>query len=228
MPADCSFCPESVLPGRIDESRIVRKEGRISVVPNYGSLATPGYVLLVPERHVVNFKELPREEYESYLSATSYVDSIVGPDSIHFQHIGTGYGKTINHAHEHVVPGIPFGEFRDKTRALLDSLAPETGLSYKYFEHKRDKELSLQKMSVGIPSPDKGALYFYGEGRQGIFLLEGEPNPKYSAILRKVSAEILGVPELADWKVVRSTEGLRRADDEIMRETARMFGKELG
>ncbi len=82
-------------------------------------------------------------------------------------------------------------------------------------------------MSIGTPNHDR-VLYFYVEWMQGIFLLKGEPNPRYSAIMRKVPDEILDVPELADWKAVRNTEELRMADDEIMRKTARRFGKEIG
>jgi hypothetical protein len=120
---------------------------------------------IVPKRHIQDFRNLNEEELADYRELAKRVEGeYVRPLS--FEHIGLGYGKNGAHAREFTMPAIGFDNFKENVEARLRKL-PE-GHSFGYGEGKIEDELTWQFIN-----DYKGALFFRGEGRQGLFVLDG-------------------------------------------------------
>jgi ATP adenylyltransferase len=94
--------------------RVLQRYDGCVVVPTLGSIL-PNWLLIVPEKPVINFREW---EKGSYLSADGLVRKflrsrgIAAPSAIWFEHgptkVGTSVGCGVDHAHIHVLVDAPF------------------------------------------------------------------------------------------------------------------------
>lgn len=176
---NCIFCD----PGKLKPRTITNFPG-ISVVVTLGQITEGGYLLLIPTTHSSCLGALDKEQITSFdkivkKSIAFFKLEYPGPITI-FEH-GI-VGQTIKHAHLHLLP------------AALDL----TG--------KIASDFPSSRIEIVDNFTQLQALYRI---RQEPYLLWSTFNDKYlvcwnppapAQYLRTISAELLGVPERADWK----------------------------
>lgn len=176
---DCIFCD----PGKL-KSRTLTNFPGVSVVATLGQITEGGYLLLIPTTHSSCLGALDKEQIVSFDKIVKKFIALLkfeypGPVTI-FEH-GI-VGQTISHAHLHLLP------------AALDL----TG--------KVASDFPSSRIEVIDSFTQLQALYRI---RQEPYLLWSTFNDKYlvcwnppapAQYLRTVSAELLGVPERANWK----------------------------
>lgn len=178
MTGNCVFCNRKMF-----EERLVVETELFNVIATLGQITNGGYVLVVPKKHVECAGAMNRPELSDMMSLMSVVRVLVekeyGP-AIVFEH-GI-VGQTIPHAHLHLVPArIDLTE-----KIKKDFPASETRVLGEAGEiarlHRKKRTPYLLWESAG------GDLYSCW-------------NPSAPRqYLRIAVAELLGVPERADWK----------------------------
>lgn len=213
---DCELCDEVRLAGTAATgrtasfgagppfSRLIKRTTSMDVIAGLGSLL-PGYLLLVPRRHIFSIGELGaqqiREAYDLAWSMIREVRSCFGCRAVMVEHgssggVGSAGRACIAHGHIHVFPVPPAS---DVDEFHLEGASHVFGLT-------RLREAAVARRN-----------YYYsctvpGEGR---LLLDPEIGSQYP---RRVWASLLGLAEDWDWAVapfmdnVRTTVALLRAD----------------
>jgi len=169
----CTFCDRSQF-----EERIIAESAEWYAIASLGQIVE-GYTLLVPKRHLACMAEWPEGiAYAGQMRGK--IAEVYGSPVITFEH-GI-VGQTIPHAHLHLLPAavsITGRMVRDFSGFgfVLDG------------EHLAQSYRDLQQPYLYWTTPS-------GRG----FACWNPPAPKQH--LRTVIAELLGVPERADWRTM--------------------------
>ncbi len=176
---DCIFCdPSKLLP------RTITQFSEVSVVATLGQITEGGYLLLIPTTHTSCLGALDKVQIKSFDRIVKKSIELLkmeypGPVTI-FEH-GI-VGQTIKHAHLHLLP------------AGLD------------LTEKIVSDFPTSKIEIVDNLTELQALY---QIRQEPYLLWSTFYDKYlvcwnpsapAQYLRTITAELLGVPERANWK----------------------------
>jgi diadenosine tetraphosphate (Ap4A) HIT family hydrolase len=176
---DCVFCdPEKTKP------RTIASLDGVNIVATLGQITEGGYVLLIPTDHVPCLGAMDKDQIKTISRITTQIVQCLKqeyqkPVTI-FEH-GI-VGQTIKHAHLHFLPA-------------------DIDLSDRILKDFPDSEIQTDHDLVSLQ-----LLY---QTRQEPYLLWSVPSGNFSVCwnppappqyLRIISAEMLGVPERADWK----------------------------
>ena len=175
----CVFCDPSKL-----KPRTIAKLPGVSVVATLGQITEGGYLLLIPTTHAPCLGSLDKEQIASFDRIVKRSISLLKLEYLEpvtiFEH-GI-VGQTIKHAHLHLLP------------TAVD------------FTEKVASDFPSSKIEVVDNFTQLQAMY---QIRQEPYLLWSTFNEKYLVCwnppappqyLRTLSAELLGVPECANWK----------------------------
>lgn len=99
MSSDCIFCR------RVD----LVFQGELSFISQDKYPASPGHLLVIPNRHVPNYFDCTREEvtelWESVLLAKQMIEKEHKPDSYNIGiNVGNVAGQSVPHTHIHIIP----------------------------------------------------------------------------------------------------------------------------
>jgi len=198
---DCVFCD----PEKIKPRTIVSLDG-VNIVATLGQITEGGYVLLIPTNHVPCLGAMSVEQ-------TSLVDRISKQIAkILKQEYKSGLtifehgivGQTIKHAHLHFLPR--FVCLTDRIRSDF----PKTEIHF--VKNLIDLHYLYQK---------RQEPYLLWTGPAGFMICWNPPAPPQ--YLRTISAELLSVPERADWKKMDP-----ELDKGLIDETIRMLAPHFG
>lgn len=200
---DCVFCdPEKT------KTRTIASLDGVNIVPTLGQITEGGYVLLIPDKHVpclgaMEDEEISIVDWIAYrlirVLETTYKSSVTV-----FEH-GI-VGQTIKHAHLHFLPAQ-----LDLGRRIRSDF-PESEIQE--IEFLSDLQQLYQK---------RQEPYLLWSVRPGNYSVCWNP-PAPPQYLRTVSAELLNVPERADWKKM-DPELDKKLIDETIRMVVPLFGQ---
>lgn len=175
---NCVFCHFENL-----EPRTVTTSAGNHIVATLGQIAR-GYVLLIPSKHLFCWGAATKDQIvavEKIIREVQFaLTEIYQKDVIIFEH--GGVGQTVFHAHLHLVPATV--DLTDRVRADF----PEAEIR----ELRDLQELRLEYERRGKP-------YLFWSTPTGRLLVCWDP-PAPAMYFRIILADMLGVPERADWK----------------------------
>lgn len=200
----CTFCNPNTA------SEAILQTDKYYAKTNYGTLGQEGYVVMVPKFHVPSSAEIPALEHESVVqSREAIAHGMRGAAYERIVVLEHGVtGQSIGHPHFHFIPGISYEQMLTETEKLLET----NGIRVQTVHITASQELAV-KMQARAQAG--GYLYISdpASGRAAIYPVA--PNDTLKMILRKAAANVLGKPELADWRKIRLTPGLVEADEAI-------------
>jgi diadenosine tetraphosphate (Ap4A) HIT family hydrolase len=193
---DCVFCD----PDKI-KSRTIASFGGVNIVATLGQITEGGYVLLIPTDHVACLGSMREDQIKVFGRIANQISRIVKREYqspvIVFKH-GI-VGQTIKHAHLHFLPAnIDLGR-----RVRLDF--PKSEIQF------LDDLVELQSLFQKRQEP---YLLWSTPSDQLMVCWNPPAQPQY---LRIISAEMLGVPERADWKKMDPELDKKLVDETISR-----------
>lgn len=177
---DCVFCdPEKIKP------RMIASMDGLNIVATLGQITDGGYLLLIPSNHVSCLGDMSIEQISVVDRISKLISSILKKEYQSgltiFEH-GI-VGQTIKHAHLHFYPKYVNLSFK------IRSDFPGTEIQY------ISSLVELQHLYRKRQKP-----YFLWSGAAGLTVCWNPPAPQQ--YLRTISAELLKVPERADWKTM--------------------------
>jgi diadenosine tetraphosphate (Ap4A) HIT family hydrolase len=160
-------------------------------------LGIEGYVLIVPNAHVLGFAMLPSRLLSELNELKEDVKRLLlleyGESPLIFEHgprVGpTPSGQSIDHAHLHVVPARV-----DITDDWAMDLTHRLGNLGDFYRMDRVKDLERAREMC-----NRGTSYLYVENPEGAQLLSEQNFPRPPQYFRKMVADKLGIPTW-DWK----------------------------
>jgi diadenosine tetraphosphate (Ap4A) HIT family hydrolase len=181
----------------INQERVLCKTPNFFVLPTLGSLGIEGYVLIVPNAHVLGFAMLPSEHLSELNELKEDVKKLLlseyGESPLIFEHgprVGpTPSGQSIDHAHLHVVPARV-----DITDDWAVDLTHRLGNPGDFYRMDRVKDLERAREMC-----NRGTSYLYVENPRGFQLLSEQNFPRPPQYFRKMVADKIGIPTW-DWK----------------------------
>ena len=194
--ADCELCLEVELAGtaatgvggrhRPAFSRLIRRTSIVDVYAGLGSIA-PGYVLIVPRRHVTSIGMLSRGEIRHALevarSTAAMVTEAFQRATVLVEHGSSGDARRagracIEHAHMHIFP-VGFE------------------VDPKKFTPARSRRIPAWHELAIASSTDRNYYYcMSGQEMEGYFLEDPKVESQFA---RRIWARHLGNPDMWDW-----------------------------
>ncbi len=176
---DCVFCdPEKIKP------RTIASFDGVNIVATLGQITEGGYVLLIPTDHVPCLGAMNKKQISIVDNISRQIDHVLRKEYNSgvtiFEH-GI-VGQTIKHAHLHLFPEFVY--LTDKIRSDF----PKSEIQF--VKNLVDLQFQYQK---------RQEPYLFWSTTLGKFRVIWNP-PAPAQYLRIVSADLLGVPERADWK----------------------------
>jgi diadenosine tetraphosphate (Ap4A) HIT family hydrolase len=192
---NCAFCVDQPdYKGGVDKRTIMETEN-FRAFPTIGQIV-PGYSLISPKEHIITYGAIPEKLFDEVIDLKNAIDERTNREfgkPMFLEH--GGIGQTITHAHIHCIP-MPEGE------------------DWRVLEYYK-KALAYEPIQGiwNLPTIWKiKGHYLYLEMRGGsAFAFYTPIAPMYGRI---AVAEVLGVPERADWKKMDRT-----LDEQLMAET---------
>ncbi|HSV94757.1 MAG TPA: hypothetical protein VLH94_02145 [Spirochaetia bacterium] len=193
--SDCVFCD----PAKISE-RTIATIRNINIVATLGQITEGGYTLLIPTEHSSCLGACDKNTIQSIDSLSRLVSSVLIAEYRKgvtiFEH-GI-VGQTIKHSHLHLLP-------------TKINLTKRIFLDFPKSEIQIVKDLSeLQSAYQTRQEP-----YLLWSVPDNLYAVRWNP-PAPSQYFRTVCAELLGVPERADWKTIPPEK-----DEILIKETIR-------
>lgn len=181
----CVFCGEFANHSPRSNRILWESEG-FNLLPSIGSL-TPGYLLLMPKRHIKSFAELDHDELLAALDIAEQARRVVSQEfgpAIVAEHgpgaLGSRSSACCDHAHWHLIPCNPYSV----------SLA---------YEHAGGSPAILN--DITHLRQWNGKSYLFLSPLKHVFWVWNQSEEFTSQFVRRVCAKILGVEELYDWAV---------------------------
>lgn len=176
---DCVFCyPEKI------KSRTIASLDGVNIVATLGQITEGGYVLLIPTDHVPCIGAMDKDQIKIIDQVTSQIVKCLKQK---YQNTVTIFehgivGQTIKHAHLHFFPADI-----DLTNRIQSDF-PES-----------EKQIIEDLANLQLLYQTRQEPYLLWSTPSGQFSVCWNPSaqPQY---LRIISAEMLNVPERADWK----------------------------
>ena len=176
---DCVFCD----PDKIKSRTIVSLDG-VNIVATLGQITIGGYVLLIPTDHVPCIGAMDKEQIKIIDRVADLIVQAIKSEYkspvLIFEH-GI-VGQTIKHAHLHFLPTDIDSSHR------IQSDFP-----------KSEKQIIEDLASLQLLYQTRQEPYLLWSTSSGKFSVCWNP-PAQPQYLRIISAEMLNVPERADWK----------------------------
>jgi diadenosine tetraphosphate (Ap4A) HIT family hydrolase len=180
----------------INRYRVVCETPNFFVMPTLGSMGIEGYLLIITKEHHLGFGMIPQSQHAELAELISELKGRVkdeyGKSCLIFEHGprigGTEPGKSIDHSHLHLVPGVDIVD--DWAVDMMHRLGRK-GQFYRVdrvegFEKAR--ELCL-----------RGSSYLYVDSPQGMQLLSEQNFHRPSQYFRTMVAHQVEVTEW-NWK----------------------------
>lgn len=198
-----STCPFCDLDPAAERDRFILREDGFDVIATVGQIGR-GHVLLVPLAHVSCLGSMAAEELEAAARLkerlAAAIEDAYGRLPVVFEH--GNRGQSVKHAHLHLLADAP------------DFFA---AVARDFPRHERISGLTELKRAYR----EDGGYLFYGSPAGGLTVFRGaDDQPQY---FRRLAAEALGRPELADWRRADPVE-----DGRLQRETTCLMKAALG
>ena len=194
---DCVFCdPEKI------KSRTIASLDGVNIVATLGQITEGGYVLLIPTDHVSCLGAMAMRQNKTINQIANKIVQVLKykyRSSVTIFEHGI-VGQTIKHAHLHFLP------------ADID-LSDQILKDFPDSEIQTDHDL----VSLQLLYRERQEPYLLWSTPSGQFSVCWNP-PAWPQYLRIISAEMLGVPERADWKKMDP-----ELDKALIDETIRKF-----
>ncbi len=179
----CEFCDEFRNPSP-RANRILWEDDNFVLLPSIGSL-TPGYLLLMPKRHIRSFADLPHDEIVSALTLAEQAREIIaqayGPVIVAEHGPGAAGARSsacCDHAHWHFIPCNPYA------------------VASRY-EDVGGAPIGLQTITdLGAWG---GTSYLFLSPLKHVYWLWEQTDGFGSQFVRRVCARTMGIEDLYDW-----------------------------
>lgn len=195
----------------IGQPRLLCETPNFFVIPTLGSFGIEGYVLIVTKEHYLGFGMLPsgfRAELDQIVNDTKkLLLSEYGKPALVFEHGprigGLDSGKSIDHAHLHVVPGV------DITSEWAVDMMGRLGCTGQFYRVER-----VEGFERAGELYDRGTSYLYVENLDGAKLLSEQNFHRPSQYFRKMVADKIGCRRW-DWRQHPDRETLEKTVERL-------------